>query len=543
MNSPENHAEEEDIQICLLVEGQKFYCSRALLAKHSEYFRAMFCSGMIESKSDTITLHGVQSTAVGSLLDFMSGRKQLDLLGNDMTSIITAACMYQINSAICACCQDLIKRIDNQTCLDIMLLAETFSLNTVYNMARRHALWFFPSIWSIAEDFVDLEKEPLQSYLSDPMLNTSSELEVFQALEKWINQDRPGRLPVFSQLLFDCIYVKDIEDEEIEVIMSSPLVELNPEVISWIQQHKQQQRPETWIPLRHVPYKLVLVGGWRKVENRRVPCLDMFSFDINSGNLQSVIDLPSLFNEQQISPDIGYSVCVVGKDLYLAGGEAVLGKSKWMMDVWKYDGFEESWKIVTSLKGPRRHHGMCSDDDSFYLLGGFGRYRVMLDSIEQYHCTKDEWVTLRPMLQPEFNPGVAVHRNKLYCIKSVIQSYDLQTGSWTLIKHNLDCGITGSVYIYHNFIYIKSSVTDSFVRLNCTNNTFEKLDGFESSDVTFSVERGKIYVYDGDNHTLFSCSMNGKFLKPIMKEMPERLQVSESQMVLLPSYPKWKEEI
>ncbi|KAK3599908.1 hypothetical protein CHS0354_022493, partial [Potamilus streckersoni] len=530
MNGPENHAEEEkDIQICLMVEGQKLYCSRALLVKHSEYFRAMFCSGMMESQSDTITLHGVQPSAVRSLLDFIAGGKQLDLLGSDMTSIITAVCMYQIDSAITVCCQDLIKRIDNQTCLCIMLLAETFSLNTIYNLARRHALWYFPNIWPIAADFVELEKEPLQSYLSDPMLNTSSELEVFQALEKWINQDRPGRLTVFSQLLFDCIHLKDADDKELEVIKSSPLVELNQEVISWIQQHQQQQRPEKRLPFRHIPWKLVLVGGSKEVEDHRVPCLDMFSFDVSNGSLQTVVDLQGIFNGH-ISADMGYRVCVVGKDLYLTGGETVLGKNKWMMDVWKYDGFEESWKVVTSLQGPRRHHGMCGGDDSFFLLGGFGRYRVMLDSVERYHCTKDEWVNLQPMLQPEFNPGVAIHRNKLYCIKSVIQSYDLQTGSWTLIAQNLDFSITGSVYRYHNFIYIKSCITDSFVRLNCENNTFEKLDGFECTDVTFSVDRGEIYVYDGDNHTLFSCSMNGKFLKPIIKKMPERLQVSRSQM-------------
>lgn len=75
-----------------------------------------------------------------------------------------------------------------------------------------------------------------------------------------------------------------------------------------------------------------------------------------------------------------------GKDIIVSGGEPVLGKNTWNLGVYCFDTFNEQWRQLTDLQSPRRHHASCAIDKCLYLLGGFGRYRVRLNSMEKYDC-------------------------------------------------------------------------------------------------------------------------------------------------------------
>lgn len=59
-------------------------------------------------------------------------------------------------------------------------------------------------------------------------------------------------------------------------------------------------------------------------------------------------------------------------------------RSSWILDVWKLDGFTLRWEKATKLKSPRRHHGACGSNDSIFIIGGFGKFRDILSTVEQY---------------------------------------------------------------------------------------------------------------------------------------------------------------
>jgi len=44
-----------------------------------------------------------------------------------------------------------------------------------------------------------------------------------------------------------------------------------------------------------------------------------------------------------------------------------------------------------SIASPRRHHSVCCLGDYIYIIGGFGRHRVILDSVEKYHVETSKW--------------------------------------------------------------------------------------------------------------------------------------------------------
>ena len=66
---------------CVLVaETVSFHVHKSLLASVSDYFRAMFCSGMRESTNQMIELQGVSATGLKMIIDFIySGDVEIDM--------------------------------------------------------------------------------------------------------------------------------------------------------------------------------------------------------------------------------------------------------------------------------------------------------------------------------------------------------------------------------------------------------------------------------------------------------------------------------
>ena len=65
-----------------------------------------------------------------------------------------------------------------------------------------------------------------------------------------------------------------------------------------------------------------------------------------------------------------------------------LGRNKWALDVCRFDTLRRVWSQVTTLPSPRRHHTAIGWDQFLYLIGGFGKHRILLDSVHCYDTQK-----------------------------------------------------------------------------------------------------------------------------------------------------------
>lgn len=74
-----------------------------------------------------------------------------------------------------------------------------------------------------------------------------------------------------------------------------------------------------------------------------------------------------------------------GHLVYVCGGEATLGRNAWLNTVWCLNTLHGTWHEAGQLTQPRRHHGICSHNTSLFLIGGIGRYRVRLQSVESFN--------------------------------------------------------------------------------------------------------------------------------------------------------------
>lgn len=92
-------------QLCdaiLCVEDHDFPVHRVILAACSDYFKAMFTSGMSESANDQkkIEIKGLSSETMEILLDFIY-TETVKVSVENVQALLPAACLLQLNGKYC----------------------------------------------------------------------------------------------------------------------------------------------------------------------------------------------------------------------------------------------------------------------------------------------------------------------------------------------------------------------------------------------------------------------------------------------------------
>ena len=96
-----------------------FNVHKPYIAWTSGYFKAMFTSCMVESTSDCVTLHNITSDGLAPVLDYMYGTDSVGLTASNVSQVLNAATMLQIEDVADKCAQYFITIADETNCFDI----------------------------------------------------------------------------------------------------------------------------------------------------------------------------------------------------------------------------------------------------------------------------------------------------------------------------------------------------------------------------------------------------------------------------------------
>ncbi|KAG8232725.1 hypothetical protein J437_LFUL013318 [Ladona fulva] len=168
----------------------------------------------------------------------------------------------------------------------------------------------------------------------------------------------------------------------------------------------------------------------------------------------------------------GYKVINIGKDIILLGGQHYVGHGDCIKSVWKFRNFGEpgegEWIQEAVLQNPRRHHSMCTLNDDLYLIGGFGRHRVLLDSMERYHVPTGTWHSCRTLPEALYSAASCVFDGSIYVLGSQLYCYHPPSDMWTTINELSLPKNTGfsSAMPYKDYIYLTGIYTTKLMRFN-----------------------------------------------------------------------------
>ncbi|XP_032386215.1 kelch-like protein 6 [Etheostoma spectabile] len=186
-----------DVVLC--VQGHDFLCHRAILAAASQYFRAMFCSGLKESNEERVKINGLDSGTMQSLLEYTYTSRAL-LTHSNVQRILEAASQFQFLRVVDACSGFLSKSLQLESCIGILNLAENHALPALKTVAQDYIVTKFSQVVQ-QPDFLDLPAESLEAVLQRDDLDVKCEECVFEALMRWVRARQDEHYPSLARLL------------------------------------------------------------------------------------------------------------------------------------------------------------------------------------------------------------------------------------------------------------------------------------------------------------------------------------------------------
>uniref|UniRef100_A0ACB8E4U6 Uncharacterized protein n=1 Tax=Sphaerodactylus townsendi TaxID=933632 RepID=A0ACB8E4U6_9SAUR len=369
------------------IEKEVFFVDKGLLIEHSEYFRALFRSGMKESTQKEITIRDLSPTGFLIMLKILEGGYPT-LSCEENLRAVECASFLQVK----AMAQYLINSLNSDNCILLYQAAAMFGLLDLF----RSAALYIRDSYSDLEEYLDCLSPELLAYIDSLIPST------FVAVG--------AHTPTIE-------FLEDLS-----------------RTICYLDEEKNVWRTLSCLPLTASTFlagmaamdnKIYIVGGVYGYNKQIVD--QSFCYNVTS-------DTWSEFSSpQQLRYDV--TLTAHGDFLYAIGGEFEKTPLK---SVEKFDMSTSSWSFVSDLPQPAAA-APCAQ--------AMGRIFVCLwqpldtTIIYEYEPQKDEWLSISTLNRPQsYGHCMAAHRDNLYVMRNgpfddflrcMIDCFNLTTKQWT----------------------------------------------------------------------------------------------------------------
>lgn len=374
------------------VEESCFNVERALLAKYSDYFCALFQSGMVESHQEEVHLKGgVQ--ARGFLIALAVCRGEVPTLSDPDELVDAVECAAFLQVPLLA--QHLCDIVDSYNCLLLYYAASIFGLHSLFHSA---ALF-------LRDAFDDL-KEAAENEIPDELLE-------------------------YSQLLSPAAYIA--------IGTHTPSMELLNDsfrVVCYLDEKEGEFKHLTNLPticstsmagVTVLDNRLYIVGGVYGYKKDTVD--SSFCYNPDTG-LWTALPGP-----QQPR----YNFTLLGQEgrLYAIGGEF---QKRTISTAESYDVTKGEWTFIKHAPRPVESAACAVARRRMFVC--FWKPPHTTD-IYEYIPGKDEWNLTTTMIKPQsYGHCMVAHRDNLYVMRNgpcddflrcLMDCYNITTGQWTAL--------------------------------------------------------------------------------------------------------------
>ncbi|XP_071650413.1 kelch-like protein 5 [Temnothorax longispinosus] len=425
--------------VTLIAGNKRVPAHRLVLSAGSEYFATMFTSSLRESAQNEIELMDVDGDALWALVLYCY-TGCIELHEDSVESLLTTACLLQLNPVIKACCQFLVKQLHPSNCLGIWMFADTRTghkdCSELVEYAHAYTAKHFREVTK-NQEFLLLSANEVAKLLESEDLNVPSEETIFHALVTWLEHDPENRSKDASKLLglvklplLSPAFIADnivsnemFKDQRMaqELVIEAFMYHLLPERRSLLQTGRTKPRKATMGTL--------LAIGWKGF-NEDAPFVDAFSLHDNAWRSLDEFCDKRWSSVSLISREYQYGAVVVDKKLICALA-------------YKVECFDFStltWSTLPPMNVHRTGLGVAVLGGLLYAVGGRDASRCYLNAVERWDPGTGRWSSICPMSVQRSGVGVAVLNDKLYAVGGsdnsrcldTVECYDPHTNKWTL---------------------------------------------------------------------------------------------------------------
>lgn len=352
-----------------------FKCHKVFLCAISDFFHAMFQSGMKESVNNRIKLSGLSSTTFKDVLTFYYEGDEHVITHDTVEELLRAAGLLQLECLQTRCEAYYADHIFAENALGIWKLAACLGCKHLEQLALMFILRHFSSI-SQETEFLSLEAEAMLDLIGDSDLKVSNEDIVGIAAIKWIKHDLAARGQhldaaircICLHLLSPSCYANLVAFSEFSCSGCSTIL---PE-------HLRRSGLSTEIMLgrcsRNYEEMLVVLGVHRST--KMLPAVHAYS--LSQSMWYKLCPLP-------FDPGVGYATCVHDNHIYISG---ITLRKGYML---KYDSDENLWIEMLEMQDQCRYHEMVVMGDFIYAVGGCNKREGASDIISRYSVEDGTW--------------------------------------------------------------------------------------------------------------------------------------------------------
>ena len=317
----------------VVVGPRKLRTNRACLEKHSDYFKAMFSSGMRESLTKSVKLQNVDEDLMCQIIDFCERGARISVSESNAMRILATGMMLQMEVLKSSAEQFLVRGLNLTNVVDLFDAADYYGSSSLRNSCAKFICWSF-------DEFVDTltpTNFELVHYILLREYSHSNEDLILKAVLHVIGDCSVEK----AQELFDCLYAHNVT--------------LQNEVFNLYRSVGPARR------------------GYRKDSSTLAVVLenkDAFYFDRRSSKFVKFTTLPV-----QV---VGYGLVAHRQYWYLVGGQDRIGVGKWNKIVYRYDFLLNSWEHFAEMPDCRRSSTVIVSNNRLLVFGGFGKFRKSL---------------------------------------------------------------------------------------------------------------------------------------------------------------------
>lgn len=327
-------SEEDDV--ILKLEGGRLTCKRKALADASPYFLAMFTKGFAETEKEEISLHGIDFDAMKVLVAHLNGRNAThELRESNVMSVLQAAGMLHFEPIRNICCEFIKGILTVKNCLQILCETDILGEVDLHHLALKYVLWNFRMATSV-QYLSEVPLYVLKSIIDHPHVNVKAEIVIFGVIKRWIESDYEERAK-YANSLISCLKLDCFEPRDLQKISHEGFVKESPDAFKLIDS-KMRERSMSIDAIslasfdkssvsksRQPPIYPCVVGRLKPQSAVKITDKEAlpYLFIFKDGSVEPYLALSKMVNSSVKAQ--GYQVNSVGPDLFITGGEFILG--------------------------------------------------------------------------------------------------------------------------------------------------------------------------------------------------------------------------
>ncbi|XP_033915175.2 kelch-like protein 40 [Acipenser ruthenus] len=471
------------VDCTLKVKDKKFPCHRLVLAACSPYFRAMFLSEMEEIKQKEIVLEDVEPEVLGRILKYIY-TSEIEITEQNVQDIFSAANMFQVPSVFTVCVSFLQKRLSLSNCLAIFRLGLMLDCARLAIAARDFISDRFQLI-SRDQDFEQLSASELAAIISSDSLNVEKEEIVFEAVMKWVSNDKQNRLASLTDL-FDCVRFRLIPKNYFASnVETHELIKSTPELVKKLQMVKDAHEGKLPDAKQTGDEKTVaeeeeehLLPGILNDNMRFGMFLKDLLFMVSDTGAVAYDPLGNECYVASLSKQIPKNHCsLVTKEnqIFVAGGIYYNEEDKedpLSSYFLQYDYLDSDWLGMPPLPSPRCLFGLGEAENSIFVIGGkeLKEGERTLETVMCYDRQSFKWGESDPLPYAVYGHAAVSHSGLVYviggkgdskkCLKRVCV-YDPRKFEWKELAPLKTARSLFGATVHSGKIYVAAGVTDT----------------------------------------------------------------------------------